>query len=154
MKHSMTPIRLSRPNYHAVIFDVKHRWLTMGQKFTREEKSDNPLIKGFVIFHTFLCNSVYRFPAHPHLSYSDMSSVCAVKERFYNQNTFWHSAWHKASKVGQEFQQDPKPKLKLHCYSNYTDHYINVIDRNSNQHTTVGKSRSKQTLKIGFSKNC
>lgn len=126
----------------------------MGQKFTREEKSDNPLIKGFVIFQTFLRNSFYRFPAHPHLSYSDMSSVCAVKERFYNQNIFWHSAWHKASKVGQEFQQYPTPKLNLHCYSNYTYHYINVIDRNSNQHTTVSKSRSKQTLKIGFSKNC
>jgi len=129
----------------------------MGQKFTGEEKSENPLLKGFVIFQTFLCNSVYRFPVHSHLSYSDMFSVCAVKERFYNQNIFWHSAWHKASKVGQEFQQYPTPKLNLHCYSNYTYPHINlfnVIGRNSNQHTTMSKSRSKQILKSGFSGNC
>ncbi|WP_206744023.1 hypothetical protein, partial [Vibrio cyclitrophicus] len=125
---------------------------TNGAKVYWGGKSDNPLLKGFIIFQTFLCHRVYRFPAHPHLSYSDMSSVCAVKERFYNQNMFWHSTWHKASKVGQEFQQYPTPKLNLHCYSNYTYRYINVIDRNSNQHTTVSKSRSKQTLTTRFSK--
>lgn len=51
MKHSMAPIRLSRSNYNAVIFEVKHRWLTLGTSELRSaqcESSGQKLVSNFV----------------------------------------------------------------------------------------------------------